>query len=65
MPQRETRTRGARRASGVSQLWTADAPEDTTETLAIKQAQWITQRLGIKPDLARLVAELAFRGRAV
>ncbi len=37
--------------------------EDNAETLIAKQAKWLSHRLGVPADLARLVAELAFNGR--
>ncbi len=35
---------------------------ENTETLTLVQAKWIARRAGIAPDLARLVASLAFDG---
>ncbi len=35
-------------------------PENSAETLIRKQSAWISRRLGLTPDLARVCAELAF-----
>lgn len=59
MLQKNETRRCERRASGNVFVGTNDNPEFTPPLLSI-QAAWLSRKLGLTPDRARLLAGLAF-----